>query len=45
MENILRFLLSIICGIIVVETMVYLITKIFIFYVSPPDYSPDHDNK
>lgn len=45
MENLLKFLLSVSCGIVIVEIVVYLINKIFISYVSPPDYSPDHDNK
>jgi hypothetical protein len=42
MEEILRFLISMVASIMVVETIVYFMAKWFMYYVSSPTDSSDH---
>lgn len=42
METILKLLVYIVAGFVVVETVIYFISKWFIDYVSPTSDSPDN---
>jgi hypothetical protein len=42
MEKILEYIVSIGVSILIVEILIYLIAKWFVYYVSPTDNSPDN---